>query len=38
MKRRPLNKSRSARKFRKAVKYTKAANLPRKITRGGQRM
>lgn len=40
MKRRPLNKSKSAKKFRRDVKYTKAANMPSRhvIMRGGQRM
>lgn len=40
MKRRPLNKSKSARKFRHDVQYTKAANVPSRhiIMRGGQRM
>jgi len=40
MKRKPLNKSRSAKEFRRAVKYTKAANVPSRyvIMRGGQRM
>lgn len=40
MKRRPLNKAKSAKKFRKDVQYTKAANIPsrRAIMRGGQRM
>lgn len=39
-KRRPLNKAKSAHKFRKAVGKTKAANVPSKrtIMRGGQRM
>lgn len=38
--RKALNKKSSAKKFSKATKYTKAANLPssRKIMRGGQRM
>lgn len=40
MKRKPLNKKASARKFRKDVQYTKAANIPSRktIQRGGQRM
>lgn len=40
MKRYPVNKSRPARKFRKAVSTTKAANIPSRhvIMRGGQRM
>jgi hypothetical protein len=40
MKRKPLNKAKSARKFKKHVQYTKAANIPSKrtIQRGGQRM
>lgn len=40
MRRRPVNKKSSARKFRKNVSKTKAANLPgrRGISRGGQRM
>lgn len=40
MKRRPLNKKSSAKKFRKDVSKTKAANIPSRktIMRGGQRM
>lgn len=40
LKRRPVNKSRSASKFRKQASKTKAANVPSKrtIMRGGQRM
>lgn len=40
MKRKPLNKAKSAKKFRRDVQYTKAANMPSKhtIMRGGQRM
>lgn len=40
MKRKPLNKGKSARKFRKDVSRTKAANVPSRhvIMRGGQRM
>lgn len=38
--RKPLNKVKSAKKFKKQVSKTKAANLPsrRIIQRGGQRM
>lgn len=40
MKRKPLNKAKSAKKFRKDVQKTKAANIPSRYTiqRGGQRM
>lgn len=40
MKRRPLNKVKSAKKFKQQVSKTKAANIPsrRSISRGGQRM
>ncbi|QXP08544.1 MAG: hypothetical protein [Arizlama microvirus] len=38
--RKPVNKSQSARKFRKNVSKTKAANIPSRkvLMRGGQRM
>lgn len=38
--RKPLNKGSSAKKFRRDVSHTKAANVPsrRGIMRGGQRM
>lgn len=40
MKRSPVNKSNSAKTFRKNVSKTKAANIPtrRVLMRGGQRM
>lgn len=40
MKRKVLNKAKSAKKFRRDTKYTKAANVPSRhvIMRGGQRM
>lgn len=38
--RRPVNKAKSAKKFRRHVAHTKAANIPSRgvINRGGQRM
>lgn len=36
--RRPVNKSRSARKFRRQVSRTASVNIPRTIMRGGYRL
>lgn len=38
MKRIPVNKSRSAGKFRGQVSSTKAVNMPRSVMRGGYRL
>lgn len=38
LKRRPVNKRRSARKFRSNSQYTKAANMQTGLARGGWRM
>lgn len=38
VRRRPVNKKRSARRFRKNLRYTKAANLRASPTRGGFRL